>query len=336
MAMERWEVPAPPEEGGTARDDEDWGTQRAEQRTARRAEEAALRRALGLESAFGFYIVDASEDVSEDTAMDAMRRVAPALIGSIVPVGREGDYPCLEGRRYTGCLGLACPLERCWTGGPTISQARALERRARVSTALYLPGAPCHGCAAVMDVPQEKTALGLPALPASARAVAARRAGTSVSEAPVCAGEAAPSSCVSARTAPAAAPPCADARTAQARPRHGVVPGAGEGGAAKLGDGGAAKLGDGGVAELGDDSVAEPGDESVAEATGRVDCSRGLWAHAISVSAFVSKRIPMLYEAEPALCPGFAARSRPHPAVAAHLERRREQARRQRAEQRER
>lgn len=59
----------------------------------------------------------------------------------------------------------------------------------------------------------------------------------------------------------------------------------------------------------------------------RVNCGQQLWAHAISLASFLSRRIPMLDPVEPERCPGYARRPDPHPAVVAHLRQRRERAR---------
>ena len=46
---------------------------------------------------------------------------------------------------------MGCPLEACWTGAATVSFARKMREDAHVSTALYLPGAPCHTCAHLVE-----------------------------------------------------------------------------------------------------------------------------------------------------------------------------------------
>jgi hypothetical protein len=59
-----------------------------------------------------------------------------------------------------------------------------------------------------------------------------------------------------------------------------------------------------------------------------------LWAHPISLSAFLARRIPMLNQDDPAHCLGYERRGEPHPEVEAHLRRRRERTRRRRADDR--
>jgi len=177
-------------------------------------------------------------------------------------------FPCLDGVRYTGCLGLACPLERCWTGAATVSDAY---RRARVSTALYLPGAPCHGCACLAEdiVPAagRRPAHHVPATDASGHAA------TESNDVPN-----------------------------PSRSDDAVPGGEDDGERAECGEQGARR---------------------------RITCARGLWAHPISLSSFVTKRIPMRDQDEPEACPGYEPRAdgEPHPAIATHLRRRRERAR---------
>jgi len=142
-------------------------------------------------------------------------------------------FPCLDDGRYDGCLGLACPLQVCWTGAATVRVARIPREQSPISTLFYVPGAPCHGCACLRE-----------------------------DDAPV-------------------ASPRTPGRPAQAR---------------------------------------------------RITCARGLWAHPISLASFVTGRIPMCDEDEPESCPGFEPRSQPHPAVVAHLARRRERKRHAAAE----
>jgi hypothetical protein len=138
-----------------------------------------------------------------------------------------------------GCLGLSCALETCWTGMATVSFARKLREESHVSTALYLPGAPCHTCAHLVE-----DQIDVPA------------------------------------------------------------PDAG-------------------------------GAERAARATlRRVTCGQGLWLHPISLASFVTRRIPMIDQDEPERCPGYVPRPGPHPAVVAHLQRRRERERLRRAGQR--
>ena len=100
-------------------------------------EEEAIIAALGEESAFGYHIEHAPR---------------PYVI---IPVRERPPtpwYPCLDTQsRYTGCLGDACPLEICWTGGPSISYTAALRNRFQ-SVDEYTPGAPCLECRHVQEV----------------------------------------------------------------------------------------------------------------------------------------------------------------------------------------
>ncbi len=198
------------------------------------AEADEIRHALGVESAFGYHVEGGA------------RRGAGA-IAAAAPGAREGGapgrlFPCLVGHDYTGCLGLGCPLETCWTGTATVSFARKLREESHVSTALYLPGAPCHTCAHLVE---DEVAVPAPRTPT------------------------------------------------------------------------------------------EVGSGPEARATlRRVTCGQGLWLHPISLASFVTRRIPMIDQDEPGRCPGYAPRPEPHPAVVAHLQRRRERLRLRRAEQR--
>src|SRR5262249_31577449 len=59
-------------------------------------------------------------------------------------------YPCLQGVRYSGCVGEACPLDTCWTGAPT--PAYLARRRSRwVGAASYLGDTLCHRCRHVVE-----------------------------------------------------------------------------------------------------------------------------------------------------------------------------------------
>lgn len=217
--------------------------------------DAEIRGALGLESAFGFHI---EGDDGRGEGTDELLPLLDAPSGS-PGASSETPYPCLHGHDYRGCLGLACPLEICWTGAATISFARKQRERSRVSTALYLPGAPCQSCAHLAEdevtVPAPR-ALGQP------------------------------------RQAPQ--------RGDAARAREETPP---------------------------------PGEQAVGRLR-RVACDQGLWAHPVSLSSFLLKRIPMLDQVEPEQCPGYQPRAEPHPEVLAHLRRRRERARQRREERR--
>ncbi|MDQ2829124.1 MAG: hypothetical protein M3Y74_08740 [Chloroflexota bacterium] len=122
----------------------------AEAKAWRQHEQAELRYTLGLDDASGYHVVDTEADALDDGVS--------LLPWPIIADGPEdmargqeapASFPCLEGARYSGCLGLDCPLETCWTGAATVSFADRMHRmreESRVSATLYVPGAPCHGC----------------------------------------------------------------------------------------------------------------------------------------------------------------------------------------------
>ena len=244
-----------------------------------RREQADLRRMLGVDDAFGYHFVDTDRPNNLDACGDGARapRAPWAPVSARPAEAREPDedaptrparhpFPCLEGGRYSGCLGMACALDTCWTGSATVSFARRTREQSHVSTMLYLPGAPCHECACLRE----------DEIPAPRAAGQARGAGRGAHED---SGE---------RTG--------DERTGKARCEE--------------------------------NDAAGPERATLR----RITCARGLWEHPISLSSFVTKRIPMRELDEPRQCPGFAPRPEPHPAVAAHLRRRRERARRLREE----
>jgi len=247
-----------------------------------RREQAELRRMLGVDDAFGYRIVDDDDDDDDDGGAGAPGyraadgapaprvRATPEISVRRAPGGnRDGRaaaarFPYMEGVRYSGCLGMICALDTCWTGGATVSFAHRMREQAHVSTALYLPGAPCHGCACLREDDAPVASLRSTGRP---------------------------------RVAPSRA--------------HEEEQGAGDGGKQ--------------AADW----------EAPEEATlRRITCARGLWAHPISLASFVTGRIPMCDADEPESCPGFEPRPAPHPAVAAHLRKRRERAKRQREERR--
>ena len=62
-------------------------------------------------------------------------------------------FPCLDGHRYSGCVGLdSCPAERCWNGrrlrhrGPIVPDAFDRPPKPRYT------GAPCASCQHAVDV----------------------------------------------------------------------------------------------------------------------------------------------------------------------------------------
>ncbi|GAC1394934.1 MAG: hypothetical protein NVSMB65_13470 [Chloroflexota bacterium] len=114
-----------------------------------------IRASLGLESAYGYHVVRPPGDGDGDDALDAWDAVAAmtAVGEPEVPLAQRPAapaYPCLRGARYSGCVGMACPLTTCWTGGPTPSYAAYLERTERASAVTYLGHILCHRCVHVV------------------------------------------------------------------------------------------------------------------------------------------------------------------------------------------
>jgi hypothetical protein len=214
----------------------------------------AMRRALGVDSIYGFHVVAPRDEGADRTMPCVATPPAAAQVEGIA------SFPCISDHRYSGCLGLACPLDTCWTGGATVSFARRQSESSRISGALYLPGAPCHSCAHLsedeIDVP----------------------------------------------------------RPWRGRPSN---------------NGRSRDHGAGGKA--GDHAEGAEGPARLR----RIVCSEGLWAHPISLPAFLARRIPMLNQDDPANCPCYERRAEPHPEVEAHLRLRRERTRRRRADERE-
>jgi hypothetical protein len=101
-------------------------------------DDEAIAGALGLDSAYGYHI-----------------EVEPPLPFTVPAQDRPPApwFPCVDvDLSYTGCLGEACPLEVCWTGGPSISYAAALRRRFHPTDAEYAPGALCLRCRHVTEI----------------------------------------------------------------------------------------------------------------------------------------------------------------------------------------
>ncbi len=251
--------------------DEEWrsGVDARARRKAR--DEDDLRQVLGVEDVWGYQIVGLDTSLGDIAIADDETLLEP-------PEPQPTPaFPCLDDHRYTGCLGMECPLDTCWTGGATISFSARMRERTRVSTAVYLPGVPCHTCAHVREdtvvVPAPRNSAPHPSPPAPLP-----RAGEGSTERP--------------------SPPL---------PRRGTPP-----------------------------LLLATGEESGSAALQRVACGCGLWEHPVSLSSFVTRRIPMLDQEAPEQCPSHAARpgGEPHPAVVAHLERRRARARERRADQR--
>lgn len=107
---------------------------------AARRDALAMRRALGVDDVYGYHVEDRRFDEGDDPAGDVVgpHDEAPEL--------QEPAYPCLDGHRYSGCLGQACPCQRCWTGGPTPRLATRLQQFGQASETLSVPGAPCLSC----------------------------------------------------------------------------------------------------------------------------------------------------------------------------------------------
>ncbi len=118
-------------------DDDDEYTDPVE---AERRDAAAIRHALGVDDVYGYHVEDRRFDEGDDPTGDV---VAPH---DAAPEFQEPAYPCLDGHRYSGCLGQACPRQRCWTGGPTPALAARLQQFGQASETLYVPGAPCLSC----------------------------------------------------------------------------------------------------------------------------------------------------------------------------------------------
>ncbi len=245
--------------------DEEWRAD-VDARARRKArDEDDLRQALGMEDVRGYQIVGL------DTNLDDIAIADDETLLEAPEPELARTFPCLDGHRYIGCLGMACPLDTCWTGGATISFSARMRERTRVSTAVYLPGVPCHTCVHVHE-------------------------DTVVVPAP--------------RPSPPTPLPCA-------------------------GEGSAGRSSPLPVGE-GTEVTAASGEGGEGGALQRVTCGCGLWEHAVSLSSFVTRRIPMLDQETPEQCSSHVARAgeEPHPAVVAHLERRRARARERRADQR--
>ncbi len=86
-----------------------------------------------------------------DVDADADVQANEARVDGVATARGQDRYPCLEGPRYSGCVGTACPLDLCWTGGITVGLAYRLSLRTPLSTTIYRPGAPCHECSHVQQ-----------------------------------------------------------------------------------------------------------------------------------------------------------------------------------------
>src|SRR3954451_6634903 len=131
------------------------------------ADDREIRASLGLESAYGYHIEQPDETQLRDILLAVEAGGGDAAEGGGAGRGGRGPspYPCLSGARYSGCVGMDCPLETCWTGGPTPRQAEVLEAQhedvARPAppprgAAVYLSDTLCHRCSHVADVWQDE------------------------------------------------------------------------------------------------------------------------------------------------------------------------------------
>ncbi len=283
---------------GAQDQDEEWRYD-VDARARRQArDENDLRQALGMEDVRGYQIVGL------DTTLDDIAIADDEALLELPEPELAPAFPCLDGHRYTGCLGLACPLDSCWTGGATVSFSARMRERTRVSTAVYLPGVPCHTCAHVREdtvvVPAPRPA---PPLPLRGTPPLLPLPGEPVG--------------------------LSTPRSREINPRGVGVRGA-LAGQESRGPVSPARP----KRTLSADGT--PGEESGSASLQRVTCGCGLWEHPVSLSSFVTRRIPMLDQEAPERCPSHAAcpSGEPHPAVVAHLERRRARARERRADQR--
>ncbi|HEY8285547.1 MAG TPA: hypothetical protein VIJ28_14275 [Chloroflexota bacterium] len=95
-------------------------------------EDKAISEALGLESDFGYHVEEPPR---------------PLLVGMVRERPLAPWYPCIDhDNTYHGCLGAACPLEVCWTGGQTVSYVEALRTRFQPRDVEYVPKALCGRC----------------------------------------------------------------------------------------------------------------------------------------------------------------------------------------------
>lgn len=154
-------------------------------------------------------------------------------------------FPCLDGVRYSGCIGAACPLELCWNGAPTVGY-RARSHRPRTSSTAYLGEALCHRCVHVTKT---------------------------VSHLSVLHGRPRPASSVPA-VSPAAS--------------------------------------------------AVPDDQSRWSDVRTVICGQDQWRYAITMQSFLTLRVPIRDEVDPAECPSFEDVGELRPEVAAYRESRRQ------------
>lgn len=128
------------------------------------ADDREIRASLGLESAYGYHI-ETPDDAQLRDILLAVEAAGGGDAAEDAGAGRGGrgpsPYPCLRGARYSGCLGMDCPLQTCWTGGPTPRQAAVLEAQREDAeppappargAAVYLSDVLCHRCSHVVDV----------------------------------------------------------------------------------------------------------------------------------------------------------------------------------------
>lgn len=107
-----------------------------------RTDTQLVAKTLGLESGYGYHI-----EVAPASQLDGLLRdPAPAPSGPLT-------YPCIEeDLTYTGCLGLACPLQTCWSGAPTPGHLAELRQRLHPGDWAQVPRALCPDCAHVAPV----------------------------------------------------------------------------------------------------------------------------------------------------------------------------------------
>ncbi len=101
-------------------------------------DETALAKALGLKSAYGFHVEE-----------------GPRLPFT-VPIREQSStrwYPCIKtNHTYTGCLGMTCPLEVCWTDTASPSYTAALRLHFHPTDAEYVARARCLWCRYVEEI----------------------------------------------------------------------------------------------------------------------------------------------------------------------------------------
>jgi len=264
---------------------------------AARRDAAAMQRALGVDDVYGYHVEDRRFDEGDDPSGDvvALHDAAPA------PALQEPAYPYLDGHRYSGCRGEACPRQRCWTGGPTPRLASRLQQFSQASETLYVPGAPCLGC---LHARSEEVTLPV---------ALDRRPKPDHAPSP------------SSRRKNAASTFGAERKNADSV--SGIVCGDADSvSGAERGD----------TMSTSASEHLEVGGDGAAATVERVICARGLWEHAVSPAAFAARRVPLVAALQIDLdghveCPAFEPRAETHPVIEAHLAHRRQRDRSRRA-----